>query len=1227
MKTERLLLFVLALPLSLLAKSNLNDVIPVDTVWAANMVSFDLYTTNGLQFVAYYDANRMMAVASRQLGSREWTRKTLSSKLVWDSHNYVTLGIDESGFLHVAGNMHVNPLVYFRSTRPYDVTSLEAVHTMVGQDEEDVTYPKFFNNKDGSLLFSYRAGSCGNGNVLVNRYNVAGQRWERYLKDALFEGIEASDDRAAYHHFVRDSEGNFHVAWIWRWTPEVATSHQICYAFSPDLIHWKNAAGEEISLPFRPDDERVIVDPVPANGGSHNGRYQVFLTKEETPVVGYVKYDENGLTQFYLARPEGDGWRSRQISDWDFRWNFFGGGDKMEIGGKFRIVSLDENGNLVIDWNTEKGDSGRYIVDPDTLELVETLDSYTRPYPDPVYERLTDVAGLSVSLQQGKEKNYDEGATYVLKWEAARKSHGRHAPEVIPAGPLSPLVIYKLSEPKKKLTHDLPATPPAMNWKADWIHAWKHENPIEAPSPYFRKTFELEKPVAEGTVAITALGLYELWINGRRVGDIELAPGWTDYNTRVPYQQYDVTGFLKPGKNAIGVILANGWYAGRMFVDKQQFYGDFPELLFQLDVDYEDQSSIVVTSDASWKVAEGPIRASDFYDGETYDARMEIPGWNLPDFDSSEWASVKTRPRGNERIIELSVHEPVRVIEKLEPLEIWEIEPGRWAFDLGQNMVGRARITVPGEMGRTITIRFSEMLNKDRTLYTENYRSAKSTDYYICHGNGGFETWEPVFTFHGFRYVELSGLPPEVIPDSGWVTGIVMHNDMEQTGSFACSNPLLNQLQSNLVWGQKGNFLEVPTDCPQRNERLGWTGDAQVFCPTACFNFDTLDFFHKWMKDVRDAQRENGLVPVVVPDGFGKGESPAWGDAVAIIPWEVYLRFGDKRILEENAGAIFKWVEYMENDSPGYVRAERGYGDWLQPFPVSKNNRGDTNRSLIGTAYFARCADIAARVSEILGKPDDALRFTLLAENVRNAFTKTFWTQEKRLTSDTQTAYLLALAFDLLPESEVPSAVDNLLRLIDGADGHLRTGFVGTPLLNATLTRFGHLDLAYEILLKETYPGWLYSIHQGATTMWERWNSYSHEDGFGNVGMNSFNHYAYGAIGQWMYETVAGLAPDPQHPGYKHFFIQPQPGGDLTWANAELETAHGFASSGWRVEGDTLIIEATVPETSTATVIFPSGKPDAILWQGGPINSKAFDLNGKTALKIGPGNHTFMVPN
>lgn len=440
-------ILALTLPLTAFAEGTILEKLRVDAVWVANQVSFDLHTAGDKQFVAYYDAGRAMKVASRSLGSDQWERKALPSRLVWDSHNYVTMGIDEAGYLHVSGNMHVNPLVYFRSTRPYDVSSLEPVHRMTGVEEDDVTYPKFFQNKDGSLLFSYRSGSCGNGNVLVNRFDTETGQWERYLKEALFEGIEESDTRAAYHHFVRDEAGNFHVAWIWRWTPLVETSHQICYAVSPDFINWKNAAGQPVSLPFRPDDPRLIVDPVPTRGGSHNGRYQVFLTREQTPVIGYIKYDENGLTQLYLARPDGDQWLSRKISDWDFRWNFVGGGDRMTIGGRFQIAGLSEEGQLLVNWETEKGDSGRYEVDPETLEVVKNHDDYPKAYPEALYRPISNHPGLTVVRFQGKGDGPDKDIRYVLKWEAGPREHGRRAPEVMPDGPISPLFLYTIRRP------------------------------------------------------------------------------------------------------------------------------------------------------------------------------------------------------------------------------------------------------------------------------------------------------------------------------------------------------------------------------------------------------------------------------------------------------------------------------------------------------------------------------------------------------------------------------------------------------------------------------------------------------------------------------------------------------------------------------------------------------------------------------------------------------------
>ena len=416
----------------------------VDSVWAANGVGFDLKTVGNKQFIAYFDRNRMMSVASREISSDEWTKKTLPNQLMWDSHNSVKIGIDEMGYIHVSGNMHVHPLAYFRSTKPYDVSSMVEVNEMVGEDEDSVTYPSFFHDKSGSLLFSYRAGTCGNGNILINLYLPDEGRWERYLNESLFHGIEEDDDRAAYHHWVKDSNGDFHFVWIWRWTPDVETSHQICYATTPDLMNWKNAAGESVSLPFRPDDERVIVDGTPSKGGMHNSRYRLILTENNEPIIGYVKYDEAGLTQLYLARYDGGNWISKKISDWDFRWKFIDGGAFMTIGGNFRFNGISDDGLLVINWETEKGESGRYTVDLETLEHSDKSAEIMQRYPEDLGNRMTGIPGMSVRMANDRAGACEDGSRYVLKWETLHGGFAQHAPEVIPEGPLSPLVLIKI---------------------------------------------------------------------------------------------------------------------------------------------------------------------------------------------------------------------------------------------------------------------------------------------------------------------------------------------------------------------------------------------------------------------------------------------------------------------------------------------------------------------------------------------------------------------------------------------------------------------------------------------------------------------------------------------------------------------------------------------------------------------------------------------------------------
>ena len=435
-------------PHGVLSEKRVVKEIFVDSVWAANRVWFALQTVGNMQFVAYYDRDRMMTVASRELESETWTRQTLPNRLRWDSHNSVAMGIDKKGYIHVSGNMHVDPLVYFRSEKPFDVTSMVERNQMLGINEGGVTYPRFFYNNDQDLLFSYRSGTCGNGNILVNRFETESKKWERYMKEALFEGVEESDTRAAYHRFVRDSDGIFHFIWMWRWTPHVETSHQICYATTPDLISWKNAEGEDIDLPFRPDNEKLIVDGTPSKGGMHNSRYNIILTPDDEPVIGYVKYDENGLTQLYLAKIIDGEWASRKISDWNFRWEFLhppaGSNERMTIGGSFDFAGFSSEGYLGIDWETETGDSGRYIIDTETLSHVDKEVVIHAEYPEDIYDRITDEPDMSVRLIFDNGIAPEEHIQYVLKWESMRPSHGRFAPEVIPEGPLSPLKVLEI---------------------------------------------------------------------------------------------------------------------------------------------------------------------------------------------------------------------------------------------------------------------------------------------------------------------------------------------------------------------------------------------------------------------------------------------------------------------------------------------------------------------------------------------------------------------------------------------------------------------------------------------------------------------------------------------------------------------------------------------------------------------------------------------------------------
>ncbi len=741
----------------------------------------------------------------------------------------------------------------------------------------------------------------------------------------------------------------------------------------------------------------------------------------------------------------------------------------------------------------------------------------------------------------------------------------------------------------------------AGDWQAKWIGSAIDITEQSQPCPHLRCEWRINLPITRARLHVSALGLFALEINERRVGRDELVPGWTDYSKRLMYLTYDVTSHLQSGDNVAGVILGDGWYSGYLLWDGcRNHYGNQAGLLFQLEIELSDGSTQIVCSDETWQTSIGPILSSDLYHGEVYDARLEMPGWSLPGFDATAWRDACIL-NDTDAVLVSKRNETIQVIEELKPLCITEPADGVYVFDFGQNMVGRARLHMRGEVGTQITLRFAEMLNDDGSIYIENLRTAKATDRYTLRG-GDTETWEPRFTFHGFRYVEMTGCPEPPTLDA--LTGIVMHSATPPTGRFACSNPKINRLQKSILWGQKGNFLDVPTDCPQRDERLGWTGDAQVFVRTAAFNMDVYAFFEKWAFDVADAQSEEGAFSHVAPDLLNDYGSAGWGDAGVLCPWRIYLCYGHKRILEQNFKPMLRWIDYQQRTSHELIRSAKGYGDWLAVDAIAPD-RSPTPTDLVGTAYFAYTAMITAQVARIIGKSEEADRLEGLANRVRHAFNQEFVSPGGRVVGHTQTGYLLALAFDLLPEEIRPVAVQHLVDLIEARDWHLSTGFLGTPLLQPVLSRFGRTDVAYRLIFQESYPSWLYPGEQGATTMWERWNSYTKADGFGDAAMNSFNHYAFGAVGEWLYSTVGGIDFDLQNPGYKHAIIRPDPGTakyGLQWAETDLQTRHGLLSSHWKIESRQMTLRVNIPPNTTATVDVPAKSINDVQESGRLLN-------------------------
>lgn len=728
---------------------------------------------------------------------------------------------------------------------------------------------------------------------------------------------------------------------------------------------------------------------------------------------------------------------------------------------------------------------------------------------------------------------------------------------------------------------------PLEKWDAPFIQA--DDKPEESCAKIFRKTIKITQPLKSARVYATALGVYDMSINAQPVTDTCFNPGWSAYDKRVLYQTFDATSLFTPGENTIAAHVGPGWFKGELsFQGSHCLYGDRMAFSAQIDLYYENGEKETFVTAEDWLFADSPVIYSELYHGETYDARKENP---------ANWLPVTIRPPGLFAVEPLD-GVPVKRFEVFKPVKYLTTPKGERVIDFGQNLTGRVRFKVKGNPGDKVTIRHAEVLDAEGNFYTENLRGAKCTDTYILKGSET-ETYEPFFTFHGFRYICIDEYPGEINPDN--FEAVAMYSDMEKIGDFTCSEPLINQLQSNITWGLKDNFLDIPTDCPQRDERLGWTGDAQVFISTASYLYDVLPFFRKWLHDLKLDQYPNGGVPYVIPDVIKKDPKSAtwghsscgWGDAAVIVPWTVYECFGDIRILEDQYESMRGWVDYISSQANNHLwNTGFHYADWVALDAKEGECIGATPPDLCATAYYAYSTSLVVKAAKALGKNEDAEKYSQLHKSIVKAYQNEFFTPSGRLAAKTQTSYILSLVFDLTPQAFIPRTIDTLVKLIEENGGHLVTGFLGTPYFCFALSQNNKLEEAYKLLQREDYPSWLYQVKKGATTIWEHLDSIKPDGSMWSASMNSFNHYAYGAIGDWLYKVVAGI--NPQEPGYKRIRIEPKPGGTLTHAQAEINTPYGLLVSKWERNNDKLSIKIKIPPNTTAEVFLPDGEKHVV---------------------------------
>ncbi len=776
-------------------------------------------------------------------------------------------------------------------------------------------------------------------------------------------------------------------------------------------------------------------------------------------------------------------------------------------------------------------------------------------------------------------------------------------------------------------------------------HALSGYDPL--PAPMLRKEFQVPAgggAITRATLYISALGVYDANLNGARIGDRTLAPEWTDYTKRAQYQAYDLTTSIKPGANCLAVTLGDGWYAGKLGLAQvvpggppRAIYGRQPRLLARLVIDRADGSTQDVITDATWKTSlDGPTRAGDLLDGDTYDARKEIPGWDKPGFNDGTWHSAQAFDPPKSLRLVAQPNEPVRVTRELTPIAITEPSPGAYVFDMGQNMVGWCRLTTRGHAGETVTLRHAEVLNPDGTIYTTNLRAAAQTDRYTFAADAT-ATFEPRFTYHGFRYVEVTGLSEKPTPQM--LTGRAFNSDCPEVGTFECSDPMLNRLWQNILWTLRDNLIGVPTDCPQRDERCGWMGDILAFAPTACYAMDMGAFFTKWIPDTRDAQAKDGRFADISPHPYDPDARfsgvPAWGDAGVFVPWCAYEFYGDTRILADQYDAAARWVEYIRSKNPDLLWINsRGndYGDWLNADTLKLDNwpakGAEVPKEVFATLFFYRSTQIVSDMARVLNKNDDARKYADLAASIRDAFVKAYVKPDGSMHGDTQAGYALALQFGLIPKESQEAATTRMVERFKPYNGQISTGFHSTlPLMNQLSLR-GKNDEAYRLILNRKMPSWGYEIDHGATTIWERWDGYVEGRGFQNPGMNSFAHYAIGAVGEWMSGTMLGITPASS--GFAEVTLAPRPGPGVTWARGSYRSIRGPIASAWETTKGGLKVTISVPPNVSAIVRLPASVPEKVTESGQPLRSarsvQVLDpAAGATVCRVGSGMYMFTL--